>query len=985
MLAVAYRGSLLCFRQYYIREREREGLDMLPKKNSDRAFLFMLAIFYIGFLFFGFHYTLLLDMAKESGEVGTVLSSGEVNAISLVALAYEHMKSAPFDLHGLSLVSAVKTISIETFVFFIIAALHITQRNLNKQDAPGKEKGSAEWFTNFKWYNERFTDPYSKYEKNLEIPDNDILLADGLSLSMDTRYTNRNLNTMVMGGSGTGKTYGFIKPNLAQMNCSYVVTDPSGEIMQVMGIPLLEAGYTVKLFSTSDMKHSNCYNPMDYIYDEAGGIDQTKVSVLVSTFIKNAGDLQKKGGGDPFWEKSSTAWMTFAVLYLAEFLPVENRNMYNILKLAQCGKADENSSSSETILDKLVNEAKQKNPDAKCLNSYETFKLAPAKTANSILISIAVDLNVFSSDDVRNMTTTSYVCERSKNGVITKYVRDKYNNPIRDSKNLDLITLGNSKTVLFVNIPQADSAHNFLVSMMYSQLFSVLYSIAEKVCPNTYHIYDGRGEVIASGFKTEADARRSMEIYQNATIKSDVIDGVTRYFICSNEKDAVILPEFLGKRGKRYIQEVHSVEVGEKLLQRYKEIPTLVYKSQIKEEEKKQKKREQFEKETRGMTEEERQAYIERKNDEEAEYLRNHPEDRMKQLKKRASFFNKPKVVNKSAYIKKGALRLPIHVRFLLDEFSNIGEIPNFDKMLSTMRKYEISCTIILQSLNQIKAKYKDIWETLVGNCDSIVFLGSSEMDTVKYMSEKLGKTTIRTIDTSQSKSAKSASLSSSYKKDSRDLLDPAEIAKIDNDYCIVVVRGLSPFYLRKLRFNRHPNYYKTGDANDNKKIGNKFLEDFFKCLSKTCDEKQESVASEKNEEQKAKESKTRRKKAENKEPVHDKKSLADNIEVSEKELDIKMQQASSVDTKDYNDSPSSVAAPAEFEMPPEPTPEVEESVSEPEEKQPEKPAKKEKNEKKEKKPKDESSNQGVDLSSTNGAFPDNGPESMSDDTWIFY
>lgn len=891
---------------------------MLPKKNSNKPFLLTLFIFYIGFVYFGLHYALLMDAAKDQGIFGQALypEEGQINAFSLISYAWTHIQSAPFNLKGISMVTALQVISIETFAFAIIAALNITHRNLVRQDAPGKEKGSAEWFKNFKWYNERFTDPYSKYEKKLDIPNNNIKVAEGLELSMDTRFTQRNLNVLAMGGSGTGKTYGYIKPNLAQMNCSYVITDPSGEIMQVMGIPLLEAGYTVKLFSTSDMKHSNCYNPMDYIYDEAGNVDQTKVSVLVSTFIKNAGDLQKnKGGGDPFWEKSSTAWMTFAVFFLAEFFPLENRNMYNILKLAQCGKADENSASSETVLDKMVKENQEKNPNAKCFESYKTFKLAPAKTANSILISIAVDLNAFSSDDVRNMTTTSYVCTRTKNGVIKEYIRDKAGNLIRDSKNLDLQILGNSKTALFVNIPQADTAHNFLVSMMYSQLFSVLYTTAEKICPNTYNIYDGRGDVIDSGFATEELARRHIEIFKNAEVKADAIDGVTRYFLASKEKDAPILPEFIGKRGKKYICEVYSEEVGKKLIQRYNKIPTLVYRSQKKIEQQKQKEREKFEKETAGMTPEERRAYIERKNDEDAAYLRDHPEDRKKQLKKGASFFNRPKVVEKPAYVKKGALRLPVHVRFLLDEFSNIGEIPNFDKMLSTMRKYEISCTIILQSLTQIKAQYKDIWETLVGNCDTIVFLGSSEMDTVKYMSEKLGKTTTRSMDTSQSKSAKSASLSYSYKKDGRDLLDPSEIAKLDNDYCIVVIRGLSPFYLHKLRFNRHPNYYKTGDANDNKKIGNKFLEDFFKCESKLTSDKNEAVKSEKIEQDKARESTTARKKNEKKEPVHDKDSLATNIGTTPNLVDDALKKASSVNAEDYEPEHSTVIHNQDFEF----------------------------------------------------------------------
>lgn len=855
---------------------------MRPKKSMLKEYLIFFFILYCMVIYFALHYTIVSDLANGLTNLGsgirmsveqpidnissTVFQGIKVfgndkstNPIQLLFDTAAHIANGPFNFDGLIVTHVFTPLFGLTFFFVCALGLGYTHHQMFKQDAAGKEKGSAKWFTDYKAYAKEFVTPWTKKDQQQGFTDQNILLANGLKLSMDTRKTQRNLNVLAIGGSGTGKTFRFIKPNLAQMNCSFVTTDPSGEIMQVMGIPLMEHGYLVKLFSTSDMRHSNNYNPMDYIYDADGEINQTKVGVLVSTFIKNAQDLQKKGGGDPFWTKSSTAWMTFAVLFLARFAKLEERNMYSILKLAQSGKADENG-SSETTLDMIVEEKRKIDPTAKCFSSYDTFKLAPAKTANSILISIAVDLNPFSMDDVRNMTTTSYICTRNEHGIITSYKRDKNNELIRDSKNLDLNSIGNQPTAVFINIPQANGAYNFLVSMMYSQLFDQLYSVAEKVSPNSFHIYDGRGDVLDSQFKTQDEATRMLELYKTSEVRKIEKDDVDHFYLYNKDADEETPLEYEADEdlGKGYIKEVYSEKVGNEFISRCNSMAVAEQKSL--------------------------------------------------KLFGIIPLFNRRVITHKKSYVKQGKLRLPIHVRFLLDEFSNIGEVPNFDKMLSTMRKYEISCTIILQSLAQIKAQYDKVWEVLVGNCDSKIFLGSSENDTVKYMSETLGKATIRTIDTSQSQSSTSSSQSTSMKKDGRDLLDPAELAKLDNHYCIVVVRGLDPFYLKKLSFAEHPHFKETGDSDPTKIIGEKYLEEHFKCLPAGTIDQQEMATDENQNKDAYRDQKKINRNKDNKKAITSnigKESMAAEMGTSTANLEKEMQNAESVPEKELQKTPN--------------------------------------------------------------------------------
>lgn len=442
-----------------------------------------------------------------------------------------------------------------------------------------------------------------------------MILSQDVALSMDTRQTLRNNNILVIGGSGTGKSRFMIKPNMLQANCSFVITDPSGELLESMGSFLKEKGYDIRVFNLVQMDHSHCYNPFHYIRNEEG------VLTMINALIKNT---TPKGSqtNDPFWEKAETALLQAICFYLMAECNPDDQNFNSVMKLLRCVDAGEGSEDQDSVLDVLMNDLREKDPEHIALQSYAVFKSAGGgKTAQSILISCQTRLQVFNLSVIKNLTNTD---------------------------NIDLKTVGDKPTALFCITPVVDTTFNFLVALLYTQLFETLYFHAETECNDIYH----------------------------------------------------------------------------------------------------------------------------------------------------------------------QGLRLPVHVRFLLDEFANIGSIPEFSQKLATMRKYEISCTIVIQALSQLKAMYKDDWEVLVGNCDTQIFLGGTDKTTLEYVSQKLGKETIRAENSSRS-FGRQGSSSVSYNKTGRELLQMDEIARMDNLNCIVFIRGVLPFFTKKYDYPKHPNYKMTGDADD--------------------------------------------------------------------------------------------------------------------------------------------------------------------------
>lgn len=686
---------------------------------------------YVLMLFVSFHSTVVANAFTMQGN--------ELNPTVILFQALQHMGRAPFSLGGLfsNAQNFWVPLGVFHFIFLITAAVMITDAQTREHANSKTAKGSAEFSQDFKAFERQYT--LKKPNGCPDAPDPNIILGKQLHYGLKR---GRNTNVVIIGSAGSGKSFGVIKPNVMQMNSSFVVTDPSGELFEAEAKLLLENGYDVKIFSTSDMAHSNCYNPFDYVYDEDGEIDETRVSTMINMFMQNASDEQGNKG-DKFWDQSTRALLNACAMYILEYEPEENHNMYRMLQLVQMGKVSEKDSEGQTELDKLFSfpakeEAAGKSPH--CLSHYRTFKLAPARTANSILISAAVDLNMFNQTKVRNMTTTSYLVKsRNTKGQIRSYHRDKNGRLIRTDENIDLRTIGDKKTCLFVNIPQADSTYNFLVSMLYAQLFESLYGRAEKICPNKWLVVDKSKQPIASMIDSKEDAEELIRLYKSATVIKRVENFKENYYIYNRDADPRFCIPGLG-RGR--LRKVYSKEVGEALIQKFH-----------------------------------------------------------------------------SCKIEKGKKILPYHVQCLLDEFSNIGAIPEYPQKLATMRKYEISCMIVLQSLSQLKNRYDKLWADILSNCAVVIFLGSQDPETCKYISQDLlGKTTIRVRNTSLSDSGKGKSSSRSYNLDARDLMTQDEVAKLNPNYCIIVVAGV-PFKVPKYRASDHPFWEKTGDHDPNMRM----------------------------------------------------------------------------------------------------------------------------------------------------------------------
>ena len=471
--------------------------------------------------------------------------------------------------------------------------------------------------------------------------DNNIVLTDEVRMSLNTRQTRKNLNVMVIGGSGSGKSRFYVKPNLMQANTSYVCTDPKGELLRSTGKMLESYGYDIRVFNLIDMAHSNNYNPFQYIYDDKGNYSPTAVIKMVNVLMKNT---SKEGGtGDQFWDDSTKALLAALCFYLVECEDKSRQNFSEVMKLlkkAEVKEGDEAYMSDLDLffdslenpdkyteeageIDKRVKELnlidlaqKNKKPhEYMCLKYYKDFKKAAGDTAKSILISTAVRLQAFNIPEVMDLTC----CD-----------------------NIHLETIGDKPTAMFIIIPSSDDTFNFLAAMMYTQLFDVLYDRAN-------FRYGGR---------------------------------------------------------------------------------------------------------------------------------------------------------------------LPVHVRCLLDEFANIGTIPRFEELLATMRSMEISANVIIQNLSQLKKMYKDSWENVLGNCDSLLFLGGQEPTTLDHISKTLGKETIDTRSHNRTR-GRQGSTSENDGILGRELMTVDELKTMKDNECILFVRGIYPFFCNKYKIERHPNYRLLEDSNE--------------------------------------------------------------------------------------------------------------------------------------------------------------------------
>ena len=475
-------------------------------------------------------------------------------------------------------------------------AVYLRGKNAKKY-RHGMEYGSARWGT------AKDIEPFMapKFADN-------IILTKTERLMMSNRPADpknaRNKNVLVVGGSGSGKTRFWLKPNLLQCHSSYVVTDPKGTIVLECGQAMLKNGYKVKVLNTINFKKSMHYNPFAYVHSEK---DILKLVTTLMTNTKGEGS-----GGDPFWEKSERLLLTALIAYLHYEAPVEEQNFATLLEMLNTMQVLEDDEEYQNPVDLLFEELAKKKPNSFAGRQYKLYKLAAGKTAKSILISCGARLAPFDIQELRDLT-------------------------MYDELALD--TLGDKKTALFLIMSDTDSTFNFLISMVYTQLFNLL-------CDKADDVYGGK---------------------------------------------------------------------------------------------------------------------------------------------------------------------LPIHVRCLIDECANIGQIPNLEKLVATIRSREISACLVLQARSQLKAIYKDNADTIVGNMDSQIFLGGSEPTTLKDLSEMLGKETIDSFNTSDTR-GNSPSYGTSFQKLGHELLSRDELAVLDGGKCILQLRGVRPFLSDKYDLTQHPNYKLTSD-----------------------------------------------------------------------------------------------------------------------------------------------------------------------------
>ena len=475
-------------------------------------------------------------------------------------------------------------------------AVYLRGKNAKKY-RHGMEYGSARWGT------AKDIEPFMA----LKFADN-IILTKTERLMMSNRPPDpknaRNKNVLVVGGSGSGKTRFWLKPNLLQMHSSYVVTDPKSTILLECGNAMLKNGYKVRILNTINFKKSMHYNPFAYVHSEK---DILKLVTTLMTNTKGEGS-----GGDPFWEKSERLLLTALIAYLHYEAPVEEQNFATLLEMLNTMQVLEDDEEYQNPVDLLFEELAKKKPNSFAVRQYKLYKLAAGKTAKSILISCGARLAPFDIQELRDLT-------------------------MYDELALD--TLGDKKTALFLIMSDTDSTFNFLISMVYTQLFNLL-------CDKADDVYGGK---------------------------------------------------------------------------------------------------------------------------------------------------------------------LPIHVRCLIDECANIGQIPNLEKLVATIRSREISACLVLQARSQLKAIYKDNADTIVGNMDSQIFLGGSEPTTLKDLSEMLGKETIDAFNTSDTR-GNSPSYGTTFQKMGHELLSRDELAVLDGGKCILQLRGVRPFLSDKYDLTQHPNYKLTSD-----------------------------------------------------------------------------------------------------------------------------------------------------------------------------
>ncbi|MBL6443391.1 MAG: type IV secretory system conjugative DNA transfer family protein [Holdemanella sp.] len=519
--------------------------------------------------------------------IAPYMDKGLINAIPYLNEALNH----PFQIQWTN--STLKTIGIFLIIYVLGVGMYLSS---SKNYRRTEEYGSAKWAK---------PNTVCKKYANKDYFSNKVF-SQNVRMGLDGKKHRRNLNTVVIGGSGAGKTRFYAKPNIMQCNTSFVVLDPKGEIIRSVGHLLEENGYVIKVIDLIDMSKSLGYNPFHYIQSDKD------VLKLITNLIRNT---TPKGSStnDPFWEKSETALLEALMLYLYHYAPEDEQNFTMVMEMLNYAEVKEDEEDYESPLDELFKRLEMIDSNSLALKQYKIYKQAAGKTAKSILISVGVRLAAFNLEELASLT--------------------KYDE-------MELEQIGERKTALFAIIPDNDSTFNFVVGMLYTQLFQMLYYQAD--------------------------------------------------------------------------------------------------------------------------------------------------------------------------YVHGGELPVPVH--FLMDEFANVALPDEFDKLLSTMRSRQIFVSIILQNLAQIKALYKDSWESILGNCDETYYLGGNEQSTHKYISELLGKETLDTNTYGKSE-GRSGNYSTNYQQTGRELLTADEVRLLDNNYGLLFIKGERPVKDKKYDLLKHPNIKQTLDG----------------------------------------------------------------------------------------------------------------------------------------------------------------------------
>ncbi len=531
--------------------------------------------------------------------------------IGIIPVTWAALVVAPFTSQGLSGIIAgfteamkhptpltwcedsMKTIVICLMCYGLGLGVYYSSRHNYRR---GMEHGSAKWGSPKALYR--------KYADKME--SENVILTENVRIGLNGRKHRRNLNILCVGGSGSGKTRHYAKVNILQANTSFLVLDVKGEILRDTGRLLEEKGYEIRVFDLVNMEKSHGYNPLQYLRDEKD------VLKLVTNLVRNT---TPKGAqsNDPFWERAETALLEALILYLKSEAPADEQNFPMIMEMISAAEVREEDEGYASVLDELFERLEMRDPENLAVKQYHIFKLAAGKTAKSILISLGVRLEKFNLSQIVSIVTHD---------------------------ELDLPSLGTKKVALFAIIPDNDSSLNFLIGMLYTQLFQELFYLAD-------HSKDGR---------------------------------------------------------------------------------------------------------------------------------------------------------------------LPIHVHCVMDEFANVALPDDFDKLLSTMRSREVSASIILQNIAQLKALFEKQWESIIGNCDEFLYLGGNEQSTHKYVAELLGKETID-VNTYGKSSGRNGNYSTNYQLSGRELLDPSEVRMLDNRYALLFIRGERPIKDEKYDILKHPNIALTTDG----------------------------------------------------------------------------------------------------------------------------------------------------------------------------